>query len=120
MCTLFCRERDTDRVYWAGDAGKEGQTIGGRIPETLVVSGGHGGASSLIDSQTEGGNLRGIKEAKPMSAYANLGKERYHAYPSRTMRWAINFSRVMSVKYGNLLNDAAGVHVRTRQSRSDE
>lgn len=78
-----------------------------RISETLVVSGRHGGASSLIDSQTEEEILRGIKEAKPMSAYANLGKSGI----MRTIEdyaMGINFSRVMSVKYGNLLNDAAG------------
>jgi DNA topoisomerase-3 len=60
-----------------------------------------------IDSQTEEEILRGIKEAKPMSAYANLGKSGI----MRTIEdyaMGINFSRVMSVKYGNLLNDAAG------------
>ena len=42
-----------------------------------------------------------------MSAYANLGKSGI----MRTIEdyaMGINFSRVMSVKYGNLLNDAAG------------
>ena len=46
-----------------------------------------------IDSQTEEEILRGIKEAKPMSAYANLGKSGI----MRTIEdyaMGINFSRV--------------------------
>ena len=60
-----------------------------------------------IDSQTEEEIKRGIREAKPMSDYANLGKSGI----MRTIEdyaMGINFSRAMSVKYGNLLNDAAG------------
>jgi DNA topoisomerase III len=60
-----------------------------------------------IDSQTEEEIQRGIREAKPMSAYENLGKSGI----MRTIEdyaMGINFSRVMSVKYGGLLNNAAG------------
>uniref|UniRef100_UPI004056AC1F DNA topoisomerase n=1 Tax=Agathobacter sp. TaxID=2021311 RepID=UPI004056AC1F len=99
--------RDIDRVYWAGDAGKEGQTIEENIRNFGGVRAGMEELRVWIDSQTEEEILRGIREAKPMSAYANLGNSGI----MRTIEdyaMGINFSRVMSVKYGNLLNDAAG------------
>lgn len=101
------QREDIDTVYWAGDAGKEGQTIEENIRNYGGVREGMKELRVWIDSQTEEEILRGIREARPMSDYANLGK-------SGTMRtiedyaMGINFSRAMSVKYGTLLNDAAG------------
>ena len=103
---MLMRE-DIDRVYWAGDAGKEGQTIEENIRNYGGVREGMEELRAWIDSQTEEEILRGIREAKPMSEYANLGKSGI----MRTIEdyaMGINFSRVMSVKYGNLLNNAAG------------
>ena len=98
---------DIDTVYWAGDAGKEGQTIEENIRNFGGVREGMKELRVWIDSQTEEEILRGIREARPMSDYANLGKSGI----MRTIEdyaMGINFSRAMSVKYGNLLNDAAG------------
>lgn len=98
---------DIDTVYWAGDAGKEGQTIEENIRMFGGVRQGMKELRVWIDSQTEEEIKRGIREAKPMSDYANLGKSGI----MRTIEdyaMGINFSRAMSVKYGNLLNDAAG------------
>lgn len=98
---------DIDTVYWAGDAGKEGQTIEENIRMFGGVREGMKELRVWIDSQTEEEIRRGICEAKPMSDYANLGKSGI----MRTIEdyaMGINFSRAMSVKYGNLLNDAAG------------
>ncbi len=98
---------DIDCVYWAGDAGKEGQTIEENIRNFGGVREGIEELRVWIDSQTEEEILRGIREAKPMSDYANLGKSGI----MRTIEdyaMGINFSRVMSVKYGQLLNNAAG------------
>ena len=98
---------DIDTVYWAGDAGKEGQTIEENIRNFGGVREGMQELRVWIDSQTEEEILRGIKEAKPMREYASLGKSGI----MRTIEdyaMGINFSRAMSVKYGNLLNDAAG------------
>lgn len=100
---------DIDTVYWAGDAGKEGQTIEENIRNFGGVREGMKELRVWIDSQTEEEIRRGIAEAKPMSDYANLGKSGI----MRTIEdyaMGINFSRAMSVKYGNLLNDAAGTH----------
>lgn len=98
---------DIDRVYWAGDAGKEGQTIEENIRNFGGVREGMEELRIWIDSQTEEEILRGIREAKPMREYANLGNSGI----MRTIEdyaMGINFSRVMSIKYGKLLNDMAG------------
>lgn len=103
---MLMRE-DIERVYWAGDAGKEGQTIEENIRNFGGVRPGMEELRVWIDSQTEEEILRGIREARPMSDYANLG----YSGIMRTIEdyaMGINFSRVMSVKYAGLLNDAAG------------
>ena len=97
---------DIDKVYWAGDAGKEGQTIEENIRRYGGVREGMEELRVWIDSQTEEEILRGIREAKPMAEYDNLAKSGI----MRTIEdyaMGINFSRAMSVKYGKLLNDAA-------------
>lgn len=98
---------DIDTVYWAGDAGKEGQTIEENIRKFGGVRAGMKELRVWIDSQTEEEILRGLREAKDMSEYDNLAKSGV----MRTIEdyaMGINFSRAMSVKYGKLLNDAAG------------
>lgn len=98
---------DIDTVYWAGDAGKEGQTIEENIRKFGGVREGMKELRVWIDSQTEEEILRGMREAKDMSEYDNLAKSGV----MRTIEdyaMGINFSRAMSVKYGKLLNDAAG------------
>lgn len=98
---------DIEVVYWAGDAGKEGQTIEENIRKFGGVREGMKELRVWIDSQTEEEILRGLREAKDMSEYDNLAKSGV----MRTIEdyaMGINFSRAMSVKYGKLLNDAAG------------
>ena len=98
---------DIDTVYWAGDSGKEGQTIEENIRNYGGVREGMTELRVWIDSQTDDEIKRGVREAKSMDSYKNLGK-------SGIMRsiedyaMGINFSRAMSVKYGKLLNDAVG------------
>jgi len=97
---------DIETVYWAGDSGKEGQTIEENIRKFGGVREGMEERRVWIDSQTDEEIQRGIREAKPMSDYDNLGKSGI----MRTIEdyaLGINFSRVLSVKYGKLLNDAA-------------
>lgn len=106
--TMLHRE-DIERVYWAGDAGKEGQTIEENIRRFGGVREGMEELRVWIDSQTEEEIKRGIAEARPMSDYDNLGNSGI----MRTIEdyaMGINFSRVMSVKYGKILNDAAGTN----------
>ena len=107
MWYIMLHREDIDTVYWAGDAGKEGQTIEENIRKFGGVREGMKELRVWIDSQTEEEILRGIREAKDMSEYDNLAKSGV----MRTIEdyaMGINFSRAMSVKYGKLLNDAAG------------
>ncbi len=97
---------DIDVVYWAGDSGKEGQTIEENIRNFGGVREGMRELRVWIDSQTDEEILRGLREAKPMSDYDLLGRSGI----MRTIEdyaLGINFSRVLSVKYGKLINDAA-------------
>ncbi len=103
--TLLYRE-DIDTVLWAGDSGKEGQTIEENIRNYGGVREGMNELRVWIDSQTDDEIMRGINEAKPMSDYALLGRSGI----MRTIEdycLGINFSRALSVKYGNLINQAA-------------
>ena len=105
---LLHRE-DIDTVYWAGDSGKEGQTIEENIRNYGGVREGMKELRVWIDSQTDEEIMRGIKEAKPMSDYAKLGASGI----MRTIEdysLGINFSRALSVKYGRLINDAAATN----------
>ena len=102
---LLHRE-DIDTVYWAGDSGKEGQTIEENIRNFGGVREGMTELRVWIDSQTDEEILKGIREAKAMSEYDRLGKSGI----MRTIEdyaLGINFSRALSVKYGRLVNDAA-------------
>ncbi len=97
---------DIDVVYWAGDSGKEGQTIEENIRNYGGVREGMTEKRVWIDSQTDDEIRRGIAEAKPMSDYALLGQSGI----MRTIEdysLGINFSRALSVKYGKMINDAA-------------
>ncbi len=98
---------DIDTVLWAGDSGREGQVIEELIRRQGGVRKGIVEKRVWIDSTTEEEILRGINEARPYSDYDNLsnagimrGIEDYSM--------GINFSRALSVKYGKLMNDAAG------------
>lgn len=76
---LLQRE-DIDRVYWAGDAGKEGQTIEENIRNFGGVREGMEELRVWIDSQTEEEILRGIKRGKADECVCKPRKERHHAY----------------------------------------
>lgn len=98
---------DIDTVYWAGDAGKEGRIIEENIRRFGGVRKGMRELRVWIDSRTEEEIRRGINEAASMAEYDNLANSGI----MRTIEdyaMGINFSRVMSIKYGQLLNDAAG------------
>ena len=98
---------DVERIYVCTDSGREGEYIYRLVDQMAEVPDTKDKRRVWIDSQTEEEIKRGIREAKPMSDYANLGKSGI----MRTIEdyaMGINFSRAMSVKYGNLLNDAAG------------
>lgn len=96
--------KDIDTLYYAGDAGREGiyiqalirnQIFGGQTPsfnEKVI----------WIDSQTEDEILRGIREAKPYSAYQNMIDS---GYKRAISDWLIgmNLTRALTLSCGGLI-----------------
>ena len=60
-----------------------------------------------IDSQTEDEILRGIREAKDLSAYDNLSASAY-LRAKEDYLMGINFSRLLTLKYGNSIANFTG------------
>ncbi|MBQ7583824.1 MAG: type IA DNA topoisomerase [Lachnospiraceae bacterium] len=99
--------KDVSEVLWAGDSGREGQVIEELIRMQGGVREGITERRVWIDSTTEDEIRRGMDEAKPYEAYRNLA----NAGIMRSIEdysMGINFSRALSVKYGRMMNEAAG------------
>jgi DNA topoisomerase-3 len=60
-----------------------------------------------IDSQTEEEILRGIREAKPLTAYDNLSDAAY-LRAKEDYLMGINFSRILTLRYGYNINNYLG------------
>ena len=98
---------EVDTILYAGDSGREGEVIIRLIRNFGGVREGIEERRVWIDSFTEDEIKRGIREAKPISAYDNLaGAGIMRGIEDYAM--GINFSRALSVKYGSLLNNKAG------------
>lgn len=98
---------EVDTILYAGDSGREGEVIIRLIRNYGGVRAGIEERRVWIDSFTEDEIRRGIREAKPVSAYDNLaGAGIMRGIEDYAM--GINFSRALSVKYGSLLNNKAG------------
>ena len=94
---------DIDTIYYAGDPAREGLYI-----QMLVrqAAGHNPGANELvvwIDSQTPAEIRRGIKEAKPLSAYDDL-KAAGYIRAIEDYAVGMNLSRAITLKYQNVLN----------------
>lgn len=89
---------DVTRIYVCTDSGREGEYIYRLVRQMAGVSGKEE-RRVWIDSQTEDEIKRGIREAKDLSEYDNLSEAAYlRAKVDYLM--GINFSRVLSIKYG--------------------
>ena len=92
--------KDVDTIYVCTDSGREGEYIYRLVDQEAKVPKGKDRRRVWIDSQTEEEILRGIREAKPLSAYDNLAFSAYlRAQEDYLM--GINFSRILTLKYGN-------------------
>ena len=93
-------------IYICTDSGREGEYI----YRLVAAQAGVKGKKELrvwIDSQTEAEILRGIREAKPSSAYNNLGAAAYlRAQEDYLM--GINFSRALTLRYSDAMSRALG------------
>ena len=93
---LLNRE-DVDTIYVCTDSGREGEYIYRLVEQQANVTG-KTRRRVWIDSQTEEEILRGIREAKDLSAYDNLSDAAY-LRAKEDYLMGINFSRVLTLKY---------------------
>ena len=105
---------DVETIYVCTDSGREGEYIYRLVEQQAGVSG-KVRRRVWIDSQTEEEILRGIREAKDLSAYDNLSHAAY-LRAKEDYLMGINFSRALTLKYSysikNYLNaDKAVVSV---------
>ncbi len=95
---LLNRE-DVETIYVCTDSGREGEYIYRLVEQQAHVKD-KKRKRVWIDSQTEEEILRGIREAKDLSEYDNLGAAAY-LRAKEDYLMGINFSRVLTLKYGN-------------------
>lgn len=98
--------KDVDTIYVCTDSGREGEYIYRLVAQEAHVTGKEQ-KRVWIDSQTEEEILRGIREAKDISTYDDLSQAAYlRAIEDYLM--GINFSRVLTLKYGDLIKRYLG------------
>ncbi len=102
VSSLLNRE-DVSTIYVCTDSGREGEYIY-RLVEQMAGVKGKERKRVWIDSQTEEEILRGIREAKDLSAYDNLGNAAY-LRAKEDYLMGINFSRALTLKYGKTVKD---------------
>ncbi len=93
--------QDVSTIYVCTDSGREGEYIYRLVEQEAKVSGKQR-KRVWIDSQTEEEILRGIREAKDLSEYDNLGSAAY-LRAKEDYLMGINFSRVLTLKYGDTI-----------------
>lgn len=95
--------QDVETIYVCTDSGREGEYIY-RLVEQMAGVKGKKRLRVWIDSQTEEEILRGIREAKDLSAYDTLSDAAY-LRAKEDYLMGINFSRVLTLKYGSHVNN---------------
>ncbi|WP_313134463.1 DNA topoisomerase [Anaerocolumna sp.] len=98
---------DIDRIYVCTDSGREGEYIYRLVDQMAGVPADKDKRRVWIDSQTEEEILRGIREAKPLDAYDNLSDAAY-LRAKEDYLMGINFSRILTLKYGYNINNYLG------------
>ena len=99
---ILTRE-DVDTIYVCTDSGREGEYIYRLVEQEAHVEG-KKRRRVWIDSQTAEEILRGIREAKDLSEYDNLGASAY-LRAKEDYLMGINFSRLLTLKYGNSISN---------------
>ena len=94
---------DVDTIYVCTDSGREGEYIYRLVAQMAGVRG-KKEKRVWIDSQTEEEIMRGIREAKDLSAYDNLSASAY-LRAKEDYLMGINFSRVLTLRYGNSVSN---------------
>ena len=100
------KRKDVDVIYVCTDSGREGEYIY-RLVEEMAGVKGKVRKRVWIDSQTEEEILHGIRTAKDLSEYDNLASSAY-LRAKEDYLMGINFSRLLSLKYGNAISNYLG------------
>ena len=89
---------DVETIYVCTDSGREGEYIYRLVAMMAEVPASKKQKRVWIDSQTEEEILRGIREAKDLSAYDHLSDAAY-LRAKEDYLMGINFSRALSIRY---------------------
>lgn len=100
---LLNRE-DVTTIYVCTDSGREGEYIYRLVDQMAAVPDTKEKKRVWIDSQTEEEILRGIREAKPITAYDTIAEAAY-LRAKEDYLMGINFSRVLTLKYGQVVTN---------------
>ena len=106
VVSALLQRKDLETIYICTDSGREGEYIyrlvASQCPEIHAEE-----KRVWIDSQTKDEILRGIREAKAKTAYDRLGTAAY-LRAKEDYLMGINFSRVLTLRYGRELARALG------------
>ncbi len=103
IVSSLLKRSDIAIIYVCTDSGREGEYIY-RLVERQAGVTGKQRRRVWIDSQTEEEILRGIQEAKDLSDYDNLCEAAY-LRAKEDYLMGINFSRALTLKFGNSVKD---------------
>ena len=106
VVSALLQRKDLETIYICTDSGREGEYIyrlvASQCPEITAEE-----KRVWIDSQTKEEILRGIRDAKAKTAYDRLGTAAY-LRAKEDYLMGINFSRVLTLRYGRELARALG------------
>jgi DNA topoisomerase-3 len=102
IVSSLLRREDIDKIYVCTDSGREGEYIY-RLVEQMSGVTGKKRLRVWIDSQTEEEIKRGVREAKDLSEYDCLSDSAY-LRAKEDYLMGINFSRALTLKYGNAIS----------------
>lgn len=106
IVSSLLNRKDVETIYVCTDSGREGEYIY-RLVAMMAHVEGKDQRRVWIDSQTEEEILRGIREAKDIHEYDNLSASAY-LRAKEDYLMGINFSRLLSLKYGNAVSSYLG------------
>ena len=106
IVSSLLKRPDVDTIYVCTDSGREGEYIY-RLVDMMANVTGKEKKRVWLDSFTNDSIVKGIKEAKDLSAYDNLSDAAY-LRAKEDYLMGINFSRVLSLKYAGALTNVIG------------
>lgn len=106
IVSSLLNRKDVETIYVCTDSGREGEYIY-RLVAMMAHVKDKDQRRVWIDSQTEEEIRRGIREAKDIHEYDNLSASAY-LRAKEDYLMGINFSRLLSLKYGNAVSSYLG------------